>query len=54
MKGTLTVGQLIEMLSEDTNPNNRVCFDVKSVDQCQDFASLQEIYWDGDLVLVFK
>lgn len=49
----LTVGQLIELLQEDTNPNDEVLFDVKKVESNQDFARLGEIYWDGELILEF-
>ena len=50
----MKVKDLIELLQEDTNPDDNVLFDVKSVDGFQDFAHLSDIYWDDDLVLVFR
>jgi hypothetical protein len=50
----MKVKDLIELLQEDTNPEDDVLFDVKGIDGFQDFAHLSDIYWDGDLVLVFR
>ena len=50
----MKVKDLIELLQEDTNPDDEVLFDVKSVESYQDFAHLSDIYWDGELILQFR
>ena len=50
----MKVKDLITLLQEDTNPDDDVLFDVKSVDGFQDFAHLSDIYWDEELILQFR
>lgn len=47
----IKVKTLLEMLQEDTNPDDYVRIDVKRVDSCQDFGKIADIYWDEDLVI---
>lgn len=47
----MKVKQLIELLQEDTNPDDDVLFDVKRIDGFQDFAKITDIYWDGGLII---
>ena len=47
----MKVKELIELLQEDTNPEDKVLFDVKRVESCQDFGRLNDVYWDGELIL---
>ena len=49
----MKVKQLIELLQEDTNPDDDVLFNVKRVDGFQDFAKITDIYWDGELIIEF-
>lgn len=44
-----------EYLSIDGQKSDRVRFDVKGVESCQDFASVSEVYTDdGELVVVLR
>ena len=50
----MKLSTLLELLQEDTDPENEVVFLVKGVESYQDFARLSDVYWcDGQLFLEF-
>lgn len=50
----LTVQGLIEILQEDTNPTDKVVFDVSRVANDQDCAYFCDIKWNGELIIELR